>query len=94
MKNPATSTGATGTGPFKLAEWKRGDYVRLSKNSNYFKEGKPYLDEVVFKPRVFVVFIIVASNENVDYGAGANQRMPLRTEILHQQHLRGRRQRS
>ncbi len=49
MKNPASSTAAVGTGPFKISEWKRGDYVRLAKNPKYHIEGKPYLDEVVAK---------------------------------------------
>src|SRR3989339_1592916 len=29
-----------GTGPFKFAEWKTGDYVKVIRNDNYFK-GKP-----------------------------------------------------
>jgi peptide/nickel transport system substrate-binding protein len=38
-----------GTGPFKLAEWKRGDSIVLAKNGNYHIKGVPYLDRVVFK---------------------------------------------
>lgn len=37
-----------GTGPFRLAEWKRGSFVRLVRNERYFKPGKPHLNEVVF----------------------------------------------
>ncbi|HSC70752.1 MAG TPA: ABC transporter substrate-binding protein, partial [Candidatus Methylomirabilis sp.] len=48
LKNPARLT-PVGTGPFKLAEWKKGDYVRVVRNPDYFMEGKPYLDEIVFK---------------------------------------------
>ena len=36
-----------GTGPFKFVEWKKGQYIRLDKNENYWKEGLPYLDRVV-----------------------------------------------
>ena len=36
-----------GTGPFKFTEWKKGQYIRLDKNENYWKEGLPYLDRVV-----------------------------------------------
>ena len=36
-----------GTGPFKFVEWKKGQYVRLEKNENYWKEGLPYLDRIV-----------------------------------------------
>ena len=36
-----------GTGPFKFTEWKKGQYIRLDKNENYWKEGLPLLDRVV-----------------------------------------------
>lgn len=35
-----------GTGPFKLANWKRGQKVELAKNADYWQAGKPYLDGV------------------------------------------------
>ncbi|MBS0241837.1 MAG: ABC transporter substrate-binding protein [Proteobacteria bacterium] len=38
-----------GTGPFKFVEWKRGEIIRLAKNPNYWKPGKPYLDGVEYK---------------------------------------------
>ncbi|MBX2884633.1 MAG: ABC transporter substrate-binding protein [Granulosicoccus sp.] len=36
-----------GTGPFTFVEWKKGQYIRLDKNPNYWKEGLPYLDRIV-----------------------------------------------
>ena len=36
-----------GTGPFKFVEWKKGQFIRLEKNENYWKEGLPYLDRIV-----------------------------------------------
>jgi peptide/nickel transport system substrate-binding protein len=36
--------GCIGTGPFKLKEWKRGEYVEYVKNPDYFVKGRPYLD--------------------------------------------------
>ena len=33
-----------GTGPFKLKEWKRNEYVELERNRDYFVKGRPYLD--------------------------------------------------
>lgn len=38
-----------GTGPFKLAEWKKGSVIRLVRNENYWDQGKPYLDEIDFQ---------------------------------------------
>ena len=47
-RNPANAT-PIGTGPFKFKEWQRGSYVHLVRNENYWKEGKPYLDELYFR---------------------------------------------
>ena len=38
-----------GTGPFKLAGWKRGESVTLVRNPYYYIKGIPYLDKVIFK---------------------------------------------
>ncbi|MFM2106889.1 MAG: hypothetical protein RL338_1921 [Chloroflexota bacterium] len=43
--------GSIGTGPFKFAEWKTGDYQRLTRNDDYWNKaaGGPYLDEITIK---------------------------------------------
>jgi peptide/nickel transport system substrate-binding protein len=38
-----------GTGPFKLAEWVRGDRIVLTRNTDYHVKGLPRLDRVVFR---------------------------------------------
>ncbi|MCM3089207.1 ABC transporter substrate-binding protein [Bhargavaea ginsengi] len=38
-----------GTGPFKFVEWKRNDSITIEKNEEYWKEGLPKLDRVVFR---------------------------------------------
>lgn len=38
-----------GTGPFKVEEWAAGSHIRLTASPHYWEEGKPYLDEVVFR---------------------------------------------
>lgn len=48
LTNPA-NTAPIGTGPFKFVEWNRGQYVYLQRNENYWDEGKPYLDEIIFQ---------------------------------------------
>src|SRR4029453_18290844 len=37
-----------GTGPFKLAEFKMNEGIKLVKNPDYWKKGKPYLDGIEF----------------------------------------------
>ncbi len=37
-----------GTGPFKFAEWRSGDYVKVVRNDNYY-DGKPKLAEILFR---------------------------------------------
>jgi len=36
-------------GPFKMVEWVEGQYIRVVKNENYWREGYPKLDEVIYK---------------------------------------------
>ena len=38
-----------GTGPFKFVEFKANEGIKLVKNPDYFKKGKPYLDGIDFK---------------------------------------------
>jgi peptide/nickel transport system substrate-binding protein len=38
-----------GTGPFRLKEWKKGEYIIFDRNPDYWKKGKPYLDQIVMK---------------------------------------------
>ena len=37
-----------GTGPFKFVEFKPNEYIRLVKNPDYWKKGRPYLDGIDF----------------------------------------------
>jgi peptide/nickel transport system substrate-binding protein len=39
---------AFGTGPFTLEEWLPGERATMVKNPDYWEEGRPYLDEIVF----------------------------------------------
>ncbi|RVD08126.1 ABC transporter substrate-binding protein [Mesorhizobium sp. M7A.F.Ca.ET.027.02.1.1] len=41
-------TAKVGTGPFLLEQFEPGVSAKLKRNPNYYKEGKPYLDEVEF----------------------------------------------
>lgn len=46
--NPANEK-LIGTGPFRYAEHKAGEYYRLVKNDAYWGEGQPLLDEIVYR---------------------------------------------
>ena len=39
-------TRCVGTGPFRLKEWKRGEYVDYVRNPDYFVKDRPYLDGI------------------------------------------------
>ncbi len=46
---PEMKTQPVGTGPFRFKEWIKGDHVTLVKFAEYYRQGVPYLDEVIFK---------------------------------------------
>jgi peptide/nickel transport system substrate-binding protein len=48
LANPANLK-PIGTGPFMFKEWVRGEHIVLERNPNYWDEGKPYLDRIVFR---------------------------------------------
>ena len=37
-----------GTGPFKFVEFKQNEGIKVTKNTDYWKKGKPYLDAIEF----------------------------------------------
>ena len=47
VKSADIANNPVGTGAFKFVEWKKGQYIRLDKNEDYWKEGLPYLDRIV-----------------------------------------------
>ena len=47
IKSAKLANNPVGTGPFKFVEWKKGQYIRLDKNEDYWKEGRPYIDRIV-----------------------------------------------
>ena len=72
QNNPA-NTSPIGTGPFKFKEYVKGDHITLVRNDKYFKQGLPYLDQVIFK----VIPTSTAADQalqkgEVDYITGVN----------------------
>ncbi len=48
--DPNASTHPIGTGPFRVKEWKPGEYIKLERNPDYWQQGLPYLDQLEFRP--------------------------------------------
>jgi len=69
--NPATyRTGCIGTGPFKVKEWRKGEFVDYVKNPDYFMKGRPYLDSlryVVIKERGTRIAALQAGQLDVSF---------------------------
>lgn len=49
VEDGTVDTFPVGTGPFKFVEFTPGDHVTLEANSDYWEEGKPYIDGVTFQ---------------------------------------------
>lgn len=44
----AANMAPIGTGPFKFQEWVPGQSITLARNEDYWVEGRPYLDSLIF----------------------------------------------
>ncbi|MGF1525220.1 MAG: ABC transporter substrate-binding protein, partial [Candidatus Competibacterales bacterium] len=47
--HPRNSADVVGSGPFKLAEYRPGEYIDLVRNEDYFIPNRPYLDRIVMR---------------------------------------------
>jgi peptide/nickel transport system substrate-binding protein len=39
-----------GTGPFQFVEWVKGDHITYKANPNYWREGQPKIENLIFRP--------------------------------------------
>ncbi len=49
IKDNPLNVAPVGTGPFRFADYKPGEYYRLTKNDTYWAKGAPHVDEIVFR---------------------------------------------
>jgi peptide/nickel transport system substrate-binding protein len=47
LRSHPNANNPVGSGPFKFVEWKKGQYIRLDRNPDYWKKGQPYLDRII-----------------------------------------------
>ncbi len=45
----ASNCSMIGSGPFKWVRWKRGEFIELVRNPNYWRKGHPHLDKILLK---------------------------------------------
>ena len=63
-------TNPIGTGPFKFVEFKQNESIKLAKNENYWKKGRPYLDGIEFtiiSNRATAVLAFVAGKVDITF---------------------------
>ena len=74
-----------GTGAFKFAEYKRGEVIRLVRNADFWKPGRPYLDGVewsIVPNRSTALLGFVSGKFDMTFPAGVA--MPLLKDVLAQ----------
>ena len=49
FRNNAAVNKPIGTGPYKFVDWVKGSHIRLERNPDYWRDGKPYLDSLIFR---------------------------------------------
>ncbi len=67
---PELRTRCVGTGPFKLKEYRAGEYLELAKNPDYMIKGRPYLDgirSVIIRERGTRYSAIQAGRQDIAY---------------------------
>lgn len=71
ISNPHNMAPTVAVGPFVFKEWVKGDHLTFVRNPLYFREGLPYLDEIIFKivPDESVRVIALERGE-IDFLAG------------------------
>src|SRR5215472_7219230 len=73
-----------GTGPFKLAEFKPNEYIRVTRNPDYWKPGLPYLDGIdhrIIKDVSTRLLSFIAGKEDVYFGVTMPQLKDVKMQV-------------
>src|SRR5205085_3979491 len=74
-----------GTGPFKFVEFKPNESIKVTKNSEYWKPGRPYLDGIeytIIKNLSTAMLAFIAGKFDMTFPYGITQ--PLLTDAKRQ----------
>jgi peptide/nickel transport system substrate-binding protein len=74
-----------GTGPFKFVEFKPNEHIRLTRNEDYWKNDRPYLDAVeytILKNRSTVILAFIAGKYDLTFAGSVS--IPLMHDIQNQ----------
>jgi peptide/nickel transport system substrate-binding protein len=75
-----------GTGPFKFVEFKPNEYIKVSRNPDYWKKDRPYLDgiEHTFMPNPSTAILAFAAGKFDRFAQGILS-LPLMKELKNQE---------
>src|ERR1700719_720751 len=74
-----------GTGPFKFVEFKPNESIKVTRNADYWKQGRPYLDGIeytVIRNLSTAILAFVAGQFDMTFGYGVTA--PLLKDVNHQ----------
>jgi peptide/nickel transport system substrate-binding protein len=73
-----------GTGPFKFVEFKPNEIIKVARNSDYWRSGKPYLDAIeypIIKDVSTRLLAFIAGKTDVNHGVTMPQLKDVRTQM-------------
>ena len=74
-----------GTGPFKFAEFKPNEQIKVMRNTDYLKKGLPYLDSIEYtitKNRSTAILAFIAGKYELTFAGTLS--IPLTKDVMHQ----------
>src|SRR5262249_15397676 len=74
-----------GTGPFKFVEFKPNEYIKVARNPDYWKKGRPYLDGIeytIIRNLSTAVLAFVAGKFDMTFAYSVTE--PLLKEVINQ----------